>query len=267
MKTRIITGVIGAAALILLIIFADPRIVAAVIFLASLIGLFEFYSVTKLIKLKPLLLCGLLGAFIITAANFKLIPDEYVPAVFLLWIFLIFLVMLIFNQKIDIKAASLTVFSVLYIPNLFSYISMVLFMPLGKILIWFVLAGAFATDTFAYFTGTFLGKHKLCPHISPKKSIEGLIGGTIGCGILFPLMGYFFNEFLGAGLLILPLVPIGIITALFSQFGDLCASMIKRSFSVKDYGKILPGHGGIMDRCDSLIFVAPLIYFLFGIFY
>ena len=134
----------------------------------------------------------------------------------------------------------------------------------GKFLIWFVVVGAFVTDSLAYFTGVFFGKHKLCPEISPKKTIEGAVGGLLGTAVVFVAMGYFYNAFSNADFNLIKLFIAGLITAAISQTGDLAASVIKREYKIKDYGNLLPGHGGILDRCDSLIFVAPVIYFIFN---
>ena len=108
----------------------------------------------------------------------------------------------------------------------------------------------------AYFTGYFLGKHKLCPKISPKKTIEGSIGGIIGSVVLSALFGYFFFE-----RILIHCIIIGIIGGIVSQFGDLTASVFKRKMGIKDYGNLIPGHGGILDRFDSVLFTAPMVYY------
>ena len=124
-------------------------------------------------------------------------------------------------------------------------------------LIWLVFLAAFGTDIMAYFTGMAIGKHKLCPHLSPKKSIEGAVGGVIGSVILCVLFGHFFVPDFKVLCLI-----IGFFGSIVSQLGDLSASAFKRQMGIKDYGNLIPGHGGILDRFDSVIFTAPVIYFL-----
>lgn len=261
MKTRIITGIIGAVLLITLGIIADAYIIALAAFLAALIGLYEFYQITGVCESRPLTAAGIIGAAGITVSN--LFFPAQLSAFICIWLLLIFIIMLTCHEKTDITGAALTIFSVFYIPFLFSYIPLVRMLENGRLIIWFVIVGAFITDTFAYFTGVFLGRHKLCPKISPKKTIEGAIGGTLGCGVIFTLMGYFFNRFGGTGFAMPLLFLFGLLSAIAAQLGDLSASVIKRKYGVKDYGNLFPGHGGIMDRCDSLIFVAPLVYFVF----
>jgi phosphatidate cytidylyltransferase len=131
----------------------------------------------------------------------------------------------------------------------------------GVYLVWFVFICSWLTDTFAYFTGRLFGKTKLSPVISPKKTVEGSIGGivfsTAGC-IAYSI---YLNS---AGIIFIPIVHaliIGFASSIISQIGDLAASAIKRAVGVKDYGKIMPGHGGMLDRFDSILFVAPLIYY------
>ncbi len=262
MKIRIITGVLCSALLILLVLFANWYVIAATAFIASVIGLYELYGVTGTIKDIPFAVSGFLGAALITAAN--LFFPEKAFMFISLWIILVFIIALKSGANPETTKAAFVVFSVFYIPNFFSYIPLIFKSDDGKLLIWFVLCGAFITDTLAYFTGTFFGKHKLCPAISPKKTVEGAIGGTLGTGICFFVLAIIFNRFFKTDYNILLLFFFGIITAVISQLGDLCASLIKRNSGVKDYGTVFPGHGGIMDRCDSLLFVAPIIYFLFN---
>jgi len=263
MKTRIFTGIICAILLVTAVIVLDPYIIAVIAFLASLVGLFEFYKVTEVADSLPLVILGTLGALLVTLCNlfFKAQFSTFVC----IWLLLIFVTLLVFHEKTEVTSAALTVFSVFYIPFLFSFVPLVMLLEKGRFLIWFVILGAFATDTFAYFTGVFLGRHKLCPKISPKKTIEGAVGGTLGCGIFFVIFGWLFNTVWQTDFSLVQLFLIGLIAAVVAQLGDLSASIIKRKFGVKDYGTLFPGHGGIMDRCDSLIFVAPLIYFLFYI--
>ena len=124
------------------------------------------------------------------------------------------------------------------------------------ILIWLVVLTAFGTDIMAYFSGFLFGKHKLCPKISPKKTIEGSIGGTLGSVILSGLFGYFF-----APEVLVHCLVIGVLGGIVSQFGDLTASIFKRKMGIKDYGNLIPGHGGILDRFDSVLFTGPMVYY------
>lgn len=127
----------------------------------------------------------------------------------------------------------------------------------GELVLWLVLLGTWASDTFAYFFGITLGKHKMCPTISPKKSWEGAVAGFIGCLATIVYLG---NNFLQMQYQLL--IAIGLIVAFFAPIGDLLESVLKRKLQVKDSGNFFPGHGGILDRLDSLIIVLPLIYYL-----
>jgi phosphatidate cytidylyltransferase len=149
----------------------------------------------------------------------------------------------------------ITLFGVFYITFLLSFVILIRNKTNGNILIWLVFISSWGCDTFAYFTGKLFGKHKLTEKISPKKTIEGSIGGSLGVLLISWSFVYFFN-------LNYLYILVCFIASIFSQFGDLAASAIKRNTSLKDYGIILPGHGGFLDRFDSVLFAAPIIYFL-----
>ena len=135
-------------------------------------------------------------------------------------------------------------------------------MDYGKVLVWILFISAWSTDTFAYFSGLTFGKHKLCPAISPKKTVEGSIGGILGCIICTELYAYIIASvnnlefsWINAGLC-------AFTASIISQIGDLAASCIKREHGAKDYGNLIPGHGGVLDRFDSVLFIAPVVYYL-----
>ncbi|MBR5246720.1 MAG: CDP-archaeol synthase [Clostridia bacterium] len=138
----------------------------------------------------------------------------------------------------------------------------------GIFLILFILFSACFTDTFAYFAGSFLGKHKLCPKISPKKTVEGAIGGVLGCilanVILYAVYNNFFFE--NPSNNYVAIIIVSAILSVVGMCGDLTASLIKRNYGIKDFGNLIPGHGGIMDRFDSIMFVSAAFYAVFNIF-
>ena len=123
--------------------------------------------------------------------------------------------------------------------------------------VWIVILAAFGTDIFAYFTGNLMGSHKLCPTVSPKKTVEGAVGGVLGSVVLCGLFGYFF---LPAGFA--NCIVIGVVGSVFAQLGDLSASVMKRKIGIKDWGAAIPGHGGVLDRIDSILFTAPLVFYI-----
>ena len=122
--------------------------------------------------------------------------------------------------------------------------------------IWIVIIAAFGSDIFAYFTGYFFGKHKMAPNLSPKKTIEGAIGGLVASSLLSWLFGFIFMREMAPVCRVL-----GLVGGAAGMAGDLTASAFKRKMGIKDYGNLIPGHGGIMDRFDSVIFVAPVVYY------
>ena len=144
----------------------------------------------------------------------------------------------------------------------FSSILMVRLMFNGEAIYLLVFLGAWICDTFAYFTGMLFGKHKLIPEISPKKTVEGAIGGIVFTVIGFAIYCLIWNSLSDYKLSYLTLCIYGFVLSIASQFGDLIASSIKRQYNLKDYGAIFPGHGGVLDRFDGVLLVAPFLYVL-----
>lgn len=154
-------------------------------------------------------------------------------------------------------------FCVAYAPVMLSFIYLVRELPYGIYTVWMIFISSWICDTCAYVVGMLFGRHKLAPVLSPKKSIEGAVGGIAGSAIVGALYAYFIVEaVISEQRIIGVFILISAIGAVISQVGDLAASAIKRNHEIKDYGKLIPGHGGVMDRFDSVIFTAPMIYFL-----
>ncbi len=152
-------------------------------------------------------------------------------------------------------------FCFVYGPVMFSFVYQTRELEHGVYLVWMIFISSWICDTCAYLTGILIGKHKMTPKLSPKKSIEGAIGGAVGSALAGGLYGYFIVERVVPEQKITWIFAvIGAAGAAISQIGDLAASAIKRNHSIKDYGHLIPGHGGIMDRFDSVIFTAPMIY-------
>ena len=153
-------------------------------------------------------------------------------------------------------------FSWLYAPLMLSFIYLIREgFDYGSYLAGFIFLCSWGSDTCAYAVGVLIGKHKMTPKLSPKKSVEGAVGGVLGAALLFVLYTHFaVNQYAGADIPLLLAAVLGAVGALVSMVGDLAASAIKRDHEIKDYGKLIPGHGGIMDRFDSVIIAAPLIF-------
>lgn len=190
----------------------------------------------------------------------------FMISVILLLIALMFVYVFTF-PKYTANQIMTTYFSLLYAPVMLSFVFLTRQLTYGVYLVWMIFISSWISDTCAYLVGIMFGKHKLCPHLSPKKSIEGSIGGILGSAIVGALFGFLLlDKQMGGHQFGITLFIIGAIGSVISQVGDLAASAIKRNHDIKDYGKLIPGHGGIMDRFDSVIFTAPMVYFLIILF-
>lgn len=204
------------------------------------------------------------------------LKTEYLVAIYVL---LLCFLMLHNHENTKFSDVSFVVMSSLFVP--FSFTRIMYFRDIaeyypdknytsahGVFLILFMLFGAWMTDTFAYFAGSFLGKHKLCPKISPKKTVEGAIGGVLGCALANTILYAVYDNFVFENPThnYLTIIVCAIIISVVGMCGDLTASLIKRNYGIKDFGKLIPGHGGIMDRFDSAMFVFTAFYVLFNIF-
>ena len=158
--------------------------------------------------------------------------------------------------KYGTEQITVAFFGIFYLGIMLSYLYQVRAMADGKYLVWLIFLSSWGCDTCAYCAGMLLGKHRLAPVLSPKKSVEGAVGGVVGA----ILLGIIYAAATKGGMVEYAIIcGVG---ALISMVGDLAASAIKRNQGIKDYGKLIPGHGGILDRFDSVIFTAPIIYFL-----
>jgi len=232
MKTRVLSGLIMLP-LLAVVYFGDTVLLAAC-FLIAFAGIREFYGGFEKTGVKPCYPIGYASAAALYLAGFFRVDSGY----YMLWF------------------SGVVLASLLYYIVFFSFHAVLIDQSEYSVLIWLVLLTAFGTDSMAYFTGYLLGKNKLCPKISPKKTVEGAIGGIIGSIVLCGLFGYFM-----AGDLITDCIIIGFAGSIISQFGDLTASVFKRKMGIKDYGNLIPGHGGVLDRFDSVLFTAPLVYY------
>jgi phosphatidate cytidylyltransferase len=177
--------------------------------------------------------------------------------------FLAFLFVYVFTfPKYHANQIMSAMFSFLYGPVMLSFLYLLREgLDDGIYLVWFAFLASWGSDTCAYCVGVLIGKHKMTPKLSPKKSIEGAVGGILGAALLFALYTHFVINQYTAMTLSLPLAAgLGAVGALVSMVGDLAASAVKRDHEIKDYGKLIPGHGGIMDRFDSVIVAAPIVF-------
>lgn len=257
--TRLISGII-LVILAVLVVGSGGMLLFAVTALISLIGLFELYRVMKIEK-NPL---GWIG-YLTTLSYYGLLwfdREEYVTLMAIAALMLLMTMYVFTFPKYKTEEITVAFFGVFYVAVMLSYLYQVREMPDGVYLVWLIFLSSWGCDTCAYCVGMLLGKHRLAPVLSPKKSIEGAVGGIVGAALL----GWIYALVIGPHMQVVgnPRVACALacaIAAVISQVGDLAASAIKRNHDVKDYGHLIPGHGGILDRFDSMIFTAPAIYF------
>lgn len=230
-------------------------------------GVHEFLNATGFIKNKGITFLSYLLPIAIPFVPVQM-ASRYLPFVATIYVFGLFAVLLKTHSNTKVETVGLTFLVSIGLPYALSTIIYIrdTTTPLtGMFYLMLALIGAWGSDTGAYFAGVFLGKHKLAPTISPKKTIEGLIGGLATCtvlsiinGIIFVNIGFNMGYTVQVNYMVLALAAP--IVSLVSVLGDLSASILKRQHGIKDFGNIMPGHGGILDRFDSVFFVAPLIY-------
>ena len=257
MRQRFITGIIGAAIMVP-IIMSNSLIVNIAVAMFSFFVLFELYTAVGLSKNIFLFLLGLCSSFLFTFGSVE--HAEFVLQFIFLYIFGLFLCYLSFHKTIPLGDISIVYFLTMYVGYCLATIVFVRKMQGGNFYIWLIFIGAWCTDIFAYLAGKTFGKHKLCPTLSPKKTIEGAVGGVLGCLAVLFVFGKIIQTFSDHNVNYILLCILAIILSVMSQLGDLAASAIKRQYNIKDYGNIMPGHGGLMDRCDSVLFAAPTVY-------
>lgn len=266
MKQRIVSALLMVPFAVFIVLGGIPLLCLCIAM--SVIALFEFYDGYKNLNIFPSKVIGtaaVVGLYIIIIWGEFLGGRGTVYAhLILLWGFAVSVlgvVMALFRSDNNILDGPVTSLGVFYIVFFCSHIVLIDRLPRYNLFTYVVFITAFGTDIFAYFTGYFLGKHKLCPNLSPKKTIEGAIGGVIGSTVLCIVFAHFvYPE------LIWHCAVIGLIGSVFSQAGDLCASAFKRKMGIKDYSNLIPGHGGMLDRIDSVLFTAPFIYYYVIIF-
>lgn len=262
---RLLSGIFLIAILTFLLLYGGDLLFYACA-IVSIIGLVEIFRVFGISRTR----LGYLG-YIFTLFYYLML-HYYKSSGILLFLIAMLILLLIFYvlsfPKFSIKQVSLVCFSIIYVAIMFSFVYLIREKnEYGKYFVWLIFISSWGCDTLAYCTGMLFGKHKLTPILSPKKTIEGAIGGVIGAALLGAIYTYMMfgriNKNISFSCLQVA-VACGI-GAIISMLGDLTASAIKREYGVKDYGDVIPGHGGILDRFDSVIFTAPALFFLLSI--
>ena len=273
MKKRLITAIVALIVFIPVLIFSDTWVFPAVASFACAVACFEMFScIGQKKNLIFTLPTYFIAVFFPLFARFAYVSDkinqnDFIKlslAVAIISPLYMFAVAVFQSKKLAVTDAGLAAISCFYIISaLTSLVYIHDFVQLGKYIYLLCFICAWVTDSFAYFTGMLLGKHKLIPEVSPKKTVEGAIGGVVFCAISMVVFGIIIENFFNPEGIFsanyLVLVISGIIISVISQIGDLIMSLIKRKYQIKDYGKLFLGHGGILDRCDSVIAVTLAI--------
>lgn len=263
-KTRLLSGIVLVILAIGLIYFGNNILLCST-FLISCVGMFELYRIFKIEK-KPLAFIGYFSALLYYInLKFNIMPD--IMLLFMGTLIIIMFIYVFSYPEYDAKQVAITLFGIFYVAIMLSYVYQIRCLNKGLYLAYLVFLCSWGCDTCAYCVGMIcsktVGTHKMSPKLSPKKSIEGAVGGVIGAALLTIIYCFVFKSKMNIEIReIIILSAIAAIAGLISMIGDLTASAIKRNYDIKDYGHLIPGHGGILDRFDSMIITAPIIYYL-----
>ncbi len=278
MKKRIISAAGGLALLAVVVIFFDTLLVNFLAAGICLLALFEIFKAADLLRFR--VLTGVCGVFcvLILFLNTNAIAISFSYLSYLL-VVLLFVMLLRDHDKLRVEQVAYSFLMSILLAV--SFYCLILLKEqtgpqMGMFYMLLIFGSAWWADSGAYFVGTFLGKHKLCPRVSPKKTVEGLIGGIVTAVIGNVLVCLVFQAFCNwvvpwgyiKNAVTISIPAVALVTpfaTLLGVLGDLSASVIKRQYGIKDFGNIMPGHGGAMDRFDSVLFISPLFYFIFNI--
>lgn len=262
---RISSGIIVGIIVAIMLLIPNNYIIGILLTIIAILAMKEYLGAISKIC-KPIKWVAYLSTIVIAIINF--IPEEYLLICIMsfmpLTILLLFLNIIVTDMKITFKDMAYTLLGICYITIFMTFLSLIDGMEYGKFLIGYIIIASFGTDIFAYVFGSKFGKHKFSK-ISPKKSIEGCIGGTISAIIISIIYTYIINKYLKFEYSYIIVTFSTLILSIISQIGDFSASTIKRYVDIKDYSDLIPGHGGMLDRIDSLLFISPFAYLLFNI--
>lgn len=263
---RITSALLGFPLVVIILTFGNKYVVDIFLAVIAMLGMQEYFNAVSKDS-KPVRWIGyvscLLIAFIHIIEAYLSISQVLmisVPTVLLI----LFAQVIFTNMKTNFKDIVYTFFGMAYVIGCISFIALLRGLDNGRILIWYTIIAAWGTDTFAYLIGKKFGKHKLSK-ISPKKSIEGAVAGTIGATVIAIIYTLVMNNIYNLEYSYLIVALATIVLSIIGQIGDFAASSIKRYVDVKDYSNLIPGHGGMLDRIDSLMFLTPFAYILLSI--
>ena len=263
MKQRLISAFFGVI-LLFAVMLANRFVFDIAVVIISSMAIYEVISALNLNEHKTMTVISLLMPLVVGITS--VLEKEYIFSVAFFFIGLYLLTMLFSRKRYSFNDVAKFATISLMITLSFVHLTFVRQMNNGVICVFVIFIGSWITDSFAYFTGLAFGKHKLAPCVSPKKTIEGAIGGIVGVTVVITAYTVICANIMNMSANIIIAVVTGILCGVLSQLGDLCASVIKRENNVKDFGHIMPGHGGVMDRFDSFLFVSPLVYYILEFF-
>jgi CDP-diglyceride synthetase len=258
-KTRLISGILLLLVTVL-IVARGGFLLLGVLCTISLIGMSELF---RIFKIRRNYLGG--AGYLVAIAYYILLlvqKGESITFLTILYMILLMVIYVFTFPKFRSEQVQVAFFGLFYVAVMLSYVFQVRALEGGGFAVWLIFLSAWGCDTCAYCVGMLFGKHKMAPKLSPKKSVEGGIGGIVGAAILGGIYAALINHYGDAGVSIISYALICGVGGMISQVGDLAASAIKRNHEIKDYGTLIPGHGGILDRFDSVIFTAPIIYYM-----
>lgn len=262
MKQRVLTASIILPIFLLIMFSKNNIILFCFINLISILGLHEYYKSFHLDK--GFYTIGMLLSLTYNLLVSSSISNSFITFMLISSFIVISLALFKYNTN-SLSNVIITISGILYVPFLFSFVWLIYSSSnTGYLLAWFIFVISWSTDTCACLIGSYMGKRRITPVLSPKKSLEGFLGGTICTTTITLLLGCFFNLHfnISNNNFLLFFIVAGLIGSITSQIGDLTASAVKRLNNIKDFGAIFPGHGGILDRFDSVLFVAPTVYLL-----
>ncbi len=268
MKTRIIVAVIALPVLFVILFFLPAWVLAAFLSALAAIAVWELLYFTGVLKhMRILVYATVFAAAVPFWQYFQLGYTAILAGLFLLLLLTFAEAIFAFagEYKVGFTQVTGVVFAALIIPLMLSSLLQLKRGTHGGCYVLLPFIIAFVSDGGAYFAGVFLGKHKLAPHVSPKKTVEGSVGGILSSVIITVLYGLLLHAAAGAMVNYPLLVLYGFFGSIISQLGDLSFSLLKRGFGIKDYGRLIPGHGGVLDRFDSVIFAAPALEVLLAL--
>lgn len=267
---RVLTTVIGLPIIIAILILGNKYLIDFIVAFVGVIAMYEYSKACKQKDIKVIPWISYLSVFsiafihIVSIETLNFVVTLGVPIILVI----LFLHAIVTNMKISFKDISYTLFGILYILCFLMFIALTYGIEgkyLGKILIWYIFIAAWGTDIFAYLVGKHFGKHKFSK-VSPNKTVEGCLSGVIATAIFSLIFTYFINKYMSYELSYITIFIISMILSAAGQIGDFSESVIKRYFDIKDTSNLFPGHGGMLDRIDSLMFIAPFAYFLLTFF-